>query len=57
MRWAESVQYMHAQGVSQIWEIGSGKVLTGLARRIERDLSGAAVGKPEEVAKVLEAAG
>lgn len=55
VRWAESVQYMHAEGVNQIWEIGSGKVLTGLARRIERDLSGAAIGKPEDVAKVLEA--
>ena len=57
VRWAESVQYMHGQGVGQIWEIGSGKVLTGLARRIERDLAGTAIGKPEEVAKALEGAG
>ncbi|MEP1205916.1 MAG: ACP S-malonyltransferase [Rhizobiaceae bacterium] len=55
VRWAESVQYMHEQGVNQVWEIGSGKVLTGLARRIERDLSGTAIGKPEDVAKALEA--
>ena len=55
VRWAESVQYMHEQGVNKIWEIGSGKGLTGLARRIERDLSGAAIGKPEEVTKALEA--
>jgi len=54
VRWAESVLYMHEQGVNQVWEIGSGKVLTGLARRIERDLSGAAIGKPEDVAKALE---
>lgn len=56
VRWAESVQYMHAQGVSQIWEIGSGRVLTGLARRIERDMSGASIGKPDDIAKVLESA-
>ncbi|NKB51308.1 MAG: ACP S-malonyltransferase [Rhizobiaceae bacterium] len=55
VRWAQSVQYMHSQGVNKIWEIGSGKVLTGLARRIERDLAGTAIGKPEDVAKAIEA--
>lgn len=54
VRWAESMQYMHAEGVGQVWEIGSGKVLTGLARRIERGLVGSAIGKPEEVAKAPE---
>ncbi|MEP0943491.1 MAG: ACP S-malonyltransferase [Rhizobiaceae bacterium] len=54
VRWAESVQYMHSEGVGQVWEIGSGKVLTGLARRIERGLAGSAIGKPEEAAKALE---
>lgn len=54
VRWAESVQYMHKEGVGQIWEVGSGKVLTGLARRIERDLSGLSVGKPEDIGSALE---
>ena len=54
VRWAESVQYMHKEGVGRIWEIGAGKVLTGLARRIDRDLQGAAIGKPDDIAPALE---
>lgn len=54
VRWAESVQYMHNNGVGTVWEIGSGKVLTGLARRIERDLVGRAIGKPDEISAALE---
>jgi [acyl-carrier-protein] S-malonyltransferase len=54
VRWAESVQYMHGAGVGLIWEIGSGKVLTGLARRIERDLTGLAIGKPDDVGMALD---
>jgi len=54
VRWAESVQYMHKEGVGQIWEIGSGKVLTGLARRIERDMTGQSIGNPEDIGPALE---
>jgi len=54
VRWAESVQYMSDHGVNQIWEVGSGKVLTGLARRIDRELAGTAIGKPDDIAPALE---
>ena len=54
VRWAESVQYMATEGVNKILEIGSGKVLTGLARRIDRDMAGSAVGKPDDVTTILE---
>ena len=54
VRWAESVQYMSDQGVSKILEIGSGKVLTGLARRIDRDMAGTAIGKPDDIGPALE---
>ena len=54
VRWEESVQYMAQEGVSQIVEVGSGKVLTGLARRIDRDLVGSAVGKPDDVTTFIE---
>ena len=54
VRWAESVQYMHKEGVGQIWEIGSGKVLTGLARRIELDMTGQSIGNPEDIGPALE---
>ncbi len=54
VRWAESVQYMSDQGVNKVFEIGSGKVLTGLARRIDRDLAGTAIGKPDDIGPALE---
>ena len=54
VRWAETVQFMHKNGISRIWELGSGKVLTGLARRIERELQGAAIGKPDDISPALE---
>jgi [acyl-carrier-protein] S-malonyltransferase len=50
VRWREGVQWMAGQGVTTLVEIGAGKVLTGLTRRIDRSLSGTAVGTPEEVA-------
>jgi [acyl-carrier-protein] S-malonyltransferase len=54
VRWRESVLYMKENGVDQLVELGAGKVLSGLARRIDRDLSAAAVGTPEEVEAVLK---
>ncbi|WP_114787256.1 ACP S-malonyltransferase [Vibrio tetraodonis] len=43
VRWTESVQYMSDQGVEKLFELGPGKVLTGLTKRIVKTLSGAAV--------------
>jgi len=53
VRWAESVGYMSEEGVNRIWEIGAGKVLTGLARRIDREMSGTAINKPEDISTAL----
>ena len=56
VRWRESVLYMCAQGVVELVEIGAGKVLSGLAKRIDRRLSGLSVGTPagiEAFAKAL----
>ncbi|MCA0927405.1 ACP S-malonyltransferase [Ruegeria profundi] len=55
VRWRESVQYMAAQGVTETWEIGAGKALSGMIRKIDRDIAGKAVGTPEDVQKVLGA--
>jgi len=55
VRWAESVSFMAENGIEALIEAGSGKVLTGLARRISRDLKGIPVGTPEDVDKALEA--
>lgn len=53
VRWRESVGFMAAQGVGEIWEIGAGKALSGMIRRIERSITCKAVGAPEDVAKVI----
>jgi [acyl-carrier-protein] S-malonyltransferase len=49
VRWRESVAWLAANGVTRLVEIGAGKVLTGLAKRIAPDLKASAVGTPEEV--------
>jgi [acyl-carrier-protein] S-malonyltransferase len=49
VRWRESVAWMAGQGVSEFWEIGAGKALSGMVRRIAREAETRAVGTPEEV--------
>ncbi len=53
VRWRESVAWMAGQGVDEIWEIGAGKALSGMIRRIERSIACKAVGTPEDVKAVL----
>ena len=55
VRWRESVAYMVEKGVGSLYEIGAGRVLTGLARRIDRDLDAKSVGNPEEIDAAMEA--
>ena len=57
VRWRETVEWFGANGVDTLVEVGSGKVLSGLARRINRELASKAVGTPEDVAGYLESAG
>lgn len=49
VRWRESVQFMAANGITTLYEVGAGRVLTGLARRIERDLNANSIGSPDDV--------
>ncbi len=53
VRWRESVAAMAAAGVDEVWEIGSGKALSGMIRRIERSISCKAVGTPDDVRSVI----
>ncbi len=53
VKWRESVLYMMDKGVDTFVEVGAGKVLTGLARRIDRELSGFNVGTPEGIEAFL----
>jgi [acyl-carrier-protein] S-malonyltransferase len=50
VRWRESVAWMAAQGVTEIVEIGAGKALSGMVRRIDKDIAVRAVGGPADVA-------
>ncbi len=49
VRWRESVEFMGANGITDMWEIGAGKALSGMVRRINRDITCQAVGTPDDV--------
>ncbi|MDA0720944.1 MAG: ACP S-malonyltransferase [Proteobacteria bacterium] len=55
VRWRESVAFMAAQGVTDIYEIGAGKALSGMVKRINRDLAATAIGAPEDVVAMAAA--
>jgi [acyl-carrier-protein] S-malonyltransferase len=50
VRWRESIVFMAQAGVTTFYEVGSGKVLSGLVKRIADGASGVAIGTPEDVA-------
>ncbi|MBO9401748.1 ACP S-malonyltransferase [Shimia sp. R9_3] len=49
VRWRESVINMAADGVTEFWEIGAGKALSGMIRKIDRNNAVRAVGTPDDV--------
>ncbi len=49
VRWRESVLYMKQHGVTELIELGAGKVLNGLTKRIDGDLTGRSVGTPKDI--------
>lgn len=55
VRWRESVAYMAAQGVTEVWELGAGKALSGMIRRIDRTLACTAIATPEDIAALAGA--
>jgi [acyl-carrier-protein] S-malonyltransferase len=55
VRWRESVMYMAAQGMTEVYEIGAGKALSGMIKRIDRGITTAAVSTPEDVVAAVAA--
>ena len=56
VRWRESMLFLRARGVSELVECGSGKVLTGLARRIDRSFSAIALNTADDIRTMTVAA-
>jgi len=54
VRWRESVLFMVAHGVTEMIEIGAGRALSGMARRIDRNLVATQVGTQEDVTKLTD---
>lgn len=49
VRWRETVEWFAANGVTTLYELGAGKVLTGLARRIDKNVTGVSVNTPADI--------
>jgi len=54
VRWRESTLYMKGQGIASVVELGAGKVLSGLAKRIDKELVGTSVGTPADIDAFLK---
>jgi [acyl-carrier-protein] S-malonyltransferase len=50
VRWRESVAAMAAAGVTTFYEVGAGKVLSGLIKRIADGVTSSAIGTPDDIA-------
>ncbi|TYC63351.1 ACP S-malonyltransferase [Rhodobacterales bacterium] len=54
VRWRESITWLAENGVDTFVEVGTGKVLTGMVKRIHKDATGRAVNTPEDIDALLE---
>ena len=52
VRWRESILWMAKNSVDEIWEIGSGKALSGMIRRIDKNISLKNISSPEDIGTV-----
>lgn len=50
VRWRESVEFLSGQGVTEFWEIGAGKALSGMIKRISKDAVTRSIGTPADIA-------
>ena len=54
VRWRETVSWLGVQNVTDIWELGAGKALSGMVRRIDRSITCRSVGDADDVVKAVE---
>lgn len=54
VRWKTSVEWMASRGVTEFWEIGAGKALSGMIRRIAKDATVRNIGVPDDVKAAIE---
>ncbi|MEP2185532.1 ACP S-malonyltransferase [Roseibium sp.] len=54
VRWRESVEWLAGEGVDTLVEVGTGKVLTGMVKRIAKETAGIAVNSPEDIDALIE---
>ena len=57
VRWRESVLYMKGQGVAQLVECGSGSVLAGMTKRIDKEITAVSLATPEDIENFLKTIG
>jgi [acyl-carrier-protein] S-malonyltransferase len=55
VRWRESVAWMAGQGVTEMWELGAGKALSGMVRRIDRSVATRAISTPDDIKAAVAA--
>jgi [acyl-carrier-protein] S-malonyltransferase len=55
VRWRESILAMKSLGVSRMYELGAGRVLAGLVKRIDKEIEASSVGSPADVEPALKA--
>ncbi|QDG78046.1 ACP S-malonyltransferase [Labrenzia sp. PHM005] len=54
VRWRESISWLAGEGVTTFVEVGTGKVLTGMVKRITKEATGMAVNSPDDIDAVIE---
>tara|TARA_B100001559_G_C16437512_1_gene592799 strand:+ start:127 stop:1065 length:939 start_codon:yes stop_codon:yes gene_type:complete len=53
VRWRESIEYLYKNGVKYVYEVGAGKALSGMIKRINKDITCQNIGSPEDLNKIL----
>ena len=53
VKWRESIEFLSNNGVKQVYEVGAGKALSGMIKRVNKDISCQNISSPEDLNKIL----